>query len=75
MAEEADPLGKIKGLTGQEHQLKAKAEAGELNPEAERARLADLEVVLDQCWGLLRNRRAALGEGQRTRLTGSGASR
>lgn len=60
---EQDVLGRIKELVGQEHALRAKAASGELDPEAERARLADLEVMLDQCWDLLRQRRARIDQG------------
>jgi hypothetical protein len=60
---EQDVLGRIKDLVGQEHQLRAKAESGELDPGDERARLADLEVMLDQCWDLLRQRRARADQG------------
>ncbi|MBO0856492.1 MAG: DUF2630 family protein, partial [Nocardia sp.] len=36
----------------------------ETGSPAERARLADLEVQLDQCWDLLRQRRARMDAGQ-----------
>jgi hypothetical protein len=60
---EQDILARIKDLVGREHQLRAKAEAGELDPATERAQLADLEVMLDQCWDLLRQRRARADQG------------
>jgi hypothetical protein len=60
---EQDILARIKDLVNQEHQLRAKAETGQLDRETERARLADLEVMLDQCWDLLRQRRARIDQG------------
>ncbi|MFD3661565.1 DUF2630 family protein [Streptomyces sp. NPDC058659] len=50
-------LGDIGALVEEERALRQRAGTGGLPPE-ERARLADLEVRLDQCWDLLRQRRA-----------------
>ncbi|MFF0543465.1 DUF2630 family protein [Nocardia thailandica] len=55
---EQDLLDRIKQLVDDEHALRAKATSGEIDPVAERAQLAQLEVTLDQCWDLLRRRRA-----------------
>ena len=44
----------IEQLVGEEHRLYEKKELS----EAERRRLQDLKVELDQCWDLLRQRRA-----------------
>lgn len=60
---EQDILSRIKDLVDREHQLRSKAEGGSLDPEQERAQLADLEVMLDQCWDLLRQRRARTDRG------------
>lgn len=60
---EQDILAHIQDLVKQEHQLRSKATSGELDPEVERAKLADLEVMLDQCWDLLRQRRARIAQG------------
>lgn len=60
---EQDILAHIQDLVKQEHQLRSKATSGELDPETERAKLADLEVMLDQCWDLLRQRRARIDQG------------
>lgn len=60
---EQDILAHIQDLVKQEHQLRSKATSGELDPETERAKLADLEVMLDQCWDLLRQRRARIEQG------------
>lgn len=53
-----DILAKIKQLVDDEHALRAKATAGEIDPITERQQLAQLEVMLDQAWDLLRRRRA-----------------
>jgi hypothetical protein len=55
-----DILSEIDRLVEEEHALVNK---GGLNP-AEEARLHSLEVALDQCWDLLRQRRARREFGQ-----------
>ncbi|RBO84587.1 uncharacterized protein DUF2630 [Nocardia puris] len=60
---EQDILGRIKQLVDDEHSLRAKVTAGEVDPVTERKRLAELEVMLDQCWDLLRQRRARIDAG------------
>jgi hypothetical protein len=55
-----DVLGRIRRLVDEEHAL---LEAGEAAPDA-RARLKSLEVQLDQCWDLLRQRRGRRHAGQ-----------
>ena len=54
----------ISELVNQEHELRAQLQAGTLDPADERARLADLEVQLDQCWDLLRQRQARRDAGE-----------
>ncbi|MCI2418329.1 DUF2630 family protein [Saccharopolyspora sp. K220] len=56
MADE-DILGLIDELIDEEHRLRAAASGQGLSAE-QRARLRELEVNLDQCWDLLRQRRA-----------------
>lgn len=51
-------LGQIDDLIRTEHELRAKAARRELSTAAERERLSSLEEALDQCWDLLRQRRA-----------------
>jgi Protein of unknown function (DUF2630) len=51
---DASVLAHIQRLAGEEHRL---LERGELGAE-ERRRLAALQTELDQCWDLLRQRRA-----------------
>jgi len=47
----------IEQLVTEEHELWQREAAGEAS-EADRQRLRDLKVSLDQCWDLLRQRRA-----------------
>jgi hypothetical protein len=49
------PLADIERLVGEEHRL---FEQGHLSDE-DAARLKEIQVELDQCWDLLRQRRAA----------------
>ena len=48
----------IDELIQTEHDLRAKLAAGELSTAAEHAQLRAAEEALDQCWDLLRQRRA-----------------
>jgi len=50
-------LGRIGELVEEEHRLERQATTGGLDEDAQ-GRLRDLEVQLDQCWDLLRQRRA-----------------
>ena len=52
-------LSKINGLVDEEHTLRQQLGRGEISSDEEHARLKDLEAALDQCWDLLRRRRAA----------------
>jgi len=54
-----DILRQISGLVEEEHRLRERRQNGELSSEEETARLRELEESLDQCWDLLRRRRAA----------------
>jgi hypothetical protein len=51
-------LQRIDELVTEEHDLRSRRLAGEVDSDTERARLRDLEATLDQCWDLLRRRRA-----------------
>ena len=53
-------LGHIERLAAEEHKLYNQATLG----EEDRARLAKIKVELDQCWDLLRQRRARREFGQ-----------
>ncbi|HEX3814450.1 MAG TPA: DUF2630 family protein [Mycobacteriales bacterium] len=54
---ENEILSRVDELVAEEHQLRSRA-AGQGLSADERARLGELEVQLDQCWDLLRQRRA-----------------
>jgi hypothetical protein len=62
MADE-DVIGSINQLANDEHELFQKEARGEAS-DADRARLKDLQVSLDQCWDLLHQRRARRAAGQ-----------
>jgi hypothetical protein len=49
--------GRIEDLVSEEHSLWQREAAGQ-STEADRQRLDSLKVTLDQCWDLLRQRRA-----------------
>ena len=52
-------LSRINGLVDEEHKLRRQLSRGEISSDEEHARLKELEESLDQCWDLLRRRRAA----------------
>jgi hypothetical protein len=56
-------LHRITQLVEEEHELSKRAEHHQLE-EDEHARMRQLEVALDQCWDLLRQRRARREFGQ-----------
>ena len=56
--EDKDILGHIDELIKTEHQLRNRLANGELSSDEEQARLRATEEALDQCWDLLRQRRA-----------------
>ncbi len=58
MATDETLITQIHQLVEEEHHLEAKASPGEPLSEDDERRLRDLEVRLDQCWDLLRQRRA-----------------
>jgi hypothetical protein len=51
-------LSHIDDLVATEHDLRAKLASGQLSSAEERERLRSAEEALDQCWDLLRQRRA-----------------
>ena len=55
---------RISDLVHEEHALRDKLSSHEISPADEQARLRDLEVELDQCWDLLRQRQAKREFGQ-----------
>lgn len=56
-------MSKIDELAREEHELFEKESSGKAS-DADRARLKHLQVTLDQCWDLLRQRRARRAAGQ-----------
>ncbi|QSB14049.1 DUF2630 family protein [Natronosporangium hydrolyticum] len=57
-------LGRIDELVDEEHRLRSQLAAGVISSAEEQARLRTVAEQLDQCWDLLRRRRAARSEGQ-----------
>jgi hypothetical protein len=55
--------GQIEQLVAEEHELWEREAAGNVG-EADRRRLQELKVSLDQCWDLLRQRRALRAAGR-----------
>jgi hypothetical protein len=51
-------MAHIDELIQTEHQLRSQLATGELTSQEERERLRSAEEALDQCWDLLRQRRA-----------------
>jgi predicted nuclease with TOPRIM domain len=58
VAEDIDIRNRIKGLIDEEHGLRTRLSKGEITVDEENRRLRRIEVELDQCWDLLRQRRA-----------------
>jgi hypothetical protein len=58
--DEKDIFGRIHELVDEEHKLRGSAE----HTDDSRARLQQLEADLDQCWDLLRQRRAKAQYGE-----------
>ena len=58
-----DLIERIDNLVAEEHGLRERAE-GQGLAENDRDRLQNIEVALDQCWDLLRQRRALRHKGQ-----------
>jgi len=49
---------RIGELVHEEHSLREQLSKGEISPDEEHARLRSVEIELDQCWDLLRQRAA-----------------
>jgi len=61
--DDQDLIDRIDRLVAEEHGLREKHE-GQGLADADRDRLAKLEVALDQCWDLLRQRRGLRHRGE-----------
>jgi uncharacterized protein DUF2630 len=60
--DDTEILRQIEKLVNEEHELMTKSEGIGLDDD-EQARMKSVEVNLDQCWDLLRQRRARRGAG------------
>ncbi len=60
--DDAEIVRRIGELVDEEHRIESDHEGRALDEE-EQKRLRDLEVALDQCWDLLRQRRARRAAG------------
>ncbi|MFI7064190.1 DUF2630 family protein [Kribbella sp. NPDC050124] len=58
MSDDKSLFSRIDELVAEEKELRGRHAAGRITDEDEHARLRSLEVELDQCWDLLRQRRA-----------------
>ena len=58
MAEDLPIQSHIKSLIDEEHRLRTALQDGSITVDEEQQRLGRIEVELDQCWDLLRQRRA-----------------
>ncbi|MEV0790126.1 DUF2630 family protein [Kribbella sp. NPDC050459] len=58
MNDDKSIFSRIDELVSEEHELRSKNAAGQVDNADEQTRLRALEVELDQCWDLLRQRRA-----------------
>ncbi|HSS24908.1 MAG TPA: DUF2630 family protein [Mycobacterium sp.] len=55
---DSDALAHIRNLVAEEKNLRAQLQHRDITESEEHARLRQVEIELDQCWDLLRQRRA-----------------
>ncbi|BBX41859.1 DUF2630 family protein [Mycobacterium simiae] len=55
---DSDTLARIRSLVAEEKELRAQLQHRDISESEENDRLRRVEVELDQCWDLLRQRRA-----------------
>ncbi len=60
---DSETLGHIRELVAEEKTLRAQLQHGDITTSEEQERLRRLELELDQCWDLLRQRRALRDSG------------
>jgi hypothetical protein len=60
---DSETLARIRDLVTEEKDLRARLQRQEITESQEHDRLRRVEVELDQCWDLLRQRRALLETG------------
>ncbi|AFM19103.1 Protein of unknown function (DUF2630) [Mycolicibacterium chubuense NBB4] len=58
MAKDEDILAQVNQLVAEEKELRSKLQHHDIDQTEEHKRLRAVEVQLDQCWDLLRQRRA-----------------
>jgi Protein of unknown function (DUF2630) len=58
VVKDEDILAQVNKLVSEEQELRAKLQHREIDETEEHRRLRAVEVALDQCWDLLRQRRA-----------------
>lgn len=58
-----DTLARIRDLVAEEKALRAQLQRGDIDESEEHDRLRRMETELDQCWDLLRQRRALRDSG------------
>jgi hypothetical protein len=58
VTQDTDALSRINELVAEEKALREQLQHGEISESEEHDRLRQLETQLDQCWDLLRQRRA-----------------
>ncbi|HEY0540576.1 MAG TPA: DUF2630 family protein [Actinoallomurus sp.] len=61
---DSEIFGRINVLVDEEHTLRERLQTGDLTADEEHQRLRSLEEELDQCWDLLRQRRARRDVGE-----------
>ncbi|WP_193044187.1 DUF2630 family protein [Mycolicibacterium baixiangningiae] len=64
MTSDQDILAQVNKLVAEEQQLRDALQQGEIDESEEHQRLRAVEVQLDQCWDLLRQRRALRDSGK-----------
>ena len=62
--DERQILEQVQALVDREHDLRERVQGGELDPQEEQQQLRRVEEALDQCWDLLRQRRARRDAGE-----------
>ena len=60
---DTDTLARIHDLVAEEKELRARLQHHDISESDEHERLRSIEVALDQCWDLLRQRRALRDSG------------
>lgn len=62
-SDDSDTLSRIRELVAEEKELRSRLQRHEISADEEHERLRAVEAALDQCWDLLRQRRALRDHG------------